>query len=325
MTSDAGSGAPASGVPIGQVDASLVPRFAGIRTFARLPMLEQVGRADVAVLGAPFDGGTTFRAGARYGPAGIREASLLLRPYNDALDMSPFAECQVVDAGDASPNPVDIVEAHRSIEQAAGELHSQGTHVLGLGGDHSVSLPFLRAAAATHGPLSLLQLDAHTDTWDSYFGAKLTHGTMFRRAVEEGVINGETSVQIGLRGSLYEPSDYTENAGLGFTTLLARDLDAAGVSGAVELAVKHLRGPVYVTVDIDCLDPAFAPGTGTPEAGGLSSRELLAILRGVAGRVDVAAADVVEVSPPYDPTGCTAVAGANVAYELIGLLVLSRR
>jgi agmatinase len=288
-------------------------------------MLDQVGRADVAVLGAPFDGGTTFRAGARYGPGAIREASLLLRPYNDALDVSPFAERQVVDAGDAWPNPVDIIGAHRAIEQAAAALHESGARVLGLGGDHSVSLPFLRAAAATHGQLSLLQLDAHTDTWDSYFGSKLTHGTMFRRAVEEGVVNGHTSVQIGLRGSLYTPGDYEDNASLGFTTLLARDFDAVGIAGAVALAASELRSPVYITVDIDCLDPAFAPGTGTPEAGGLTSRELLAILRGLGGRVNVAAADVVEVSPPYDPAGATAVAGANAAYELLGLLVLSLR
>jgi agmatinase len=307
------------------VDASVVPRFAGLRTFARVPTLEQAGRADVAVLGAPFDGGTTFRAGSRYGPGAIREASLLLRPYNDALDVAPFAERQVVDAGDASPNPVDIIQAHEAIAEAAAALHRAGARVLGLGGDHSVSLPFLRAAAASHGRLSLLQLDAHTDTWDSYFGSKLTHGTMFRRAVEEGVIDGSSSVQIGLRGSLYSAGDYADNASLGFTTLLARDFDAAGVSGAVELAVEHLRSPVYITVDIDCLDPAFAPGTGTPEAGGLTSRELLAIVRGLAGRVDVAAADVVEVSPPYDPAGATAVAAANIAYELLGLLVLSLR
>lgn len=311
--------------PIPQVDASLVPRFAGLRTFARLPTFEQAGRADVAILGAPFDGGSTFRSGARYGPGGIREASLLLRPYNEGLDLSPFAERQVVDAGDAAPNPVDIVEAHGAIEFAASTLYSSGARVLGLGGDHSVSLPFLRAAAATHGQLSLLQLDAHTDTWDSYFGSKLTHGTMFRRAVEEGVINGQTSVQIGLRGSLYSPPDYTDNGSLGFTTILARDFDQVGVSGAVELALKHLLPPVYITVDIDCLDPAFAPGTGTPEAGGLSSRELLAILRGLAARINVVAADVVEISPPYDPSGITAVAGANVAYELLGLLVLSLR
>jgi agmatinase len=307
------------------VDASSVPRFAGLRTFARVPTLEQAGRADVAVLGAPFDGATTFRAGSRYGPSAIREASLLLRPYNDALGVSPFAERQIVDAGDASANPVDLLQAHQAIEDAAVSLQQLGARVLALGGDHSVSLPLLRAAAAAHGPLSLLQMDAHTDTWDSYFGSRLTHGTMFRRAVEEGIIDGAHSVQIGLRGSLYGADDYAENAALGFTTLLARDLDATGVAGAVELALSRLRSPVYVSVDIDCLDPAYAPGTGTPETGGLTSRELLAILRGVGRHVDVAAADIVEVSPPYDPTGATAVAGANIAYELLALLVLSLR
>ncbi len=311
--------------PVPQVDATVVPRFAGLRTFARLPTLDQVDRADVAILGAPFDGATTFRAGARYGPAGIREASLLLRPYNDALELSPFAERQVVDAGDAGPSPVDIIQAHKTIEDHAASLHESGARVLGLGGDHSVSLPLLRAAAATHGQLSLLQLDAHTDTWDSYFGSKLTHGTMFRRAIEEKLIDGHSSVQIGLRGSLYSPGDYADNGELGFTTLLARDFDRAGVDGAISLALSRLRSPVYITVDIDCLDPAFAPGTGTPEAGGLTSRELLAILRGLASGVNVAAADVVEVSPPYDPTGATAVAAANAAFELIGLLVLSQR
>jgi agmatinase len=310
---------------VAPVDASQVPRFAGLRTFARVPTLEQAGRADVAVLGAPFDGGTTFRAGSRYGPGGIREASLLLRPYNDALDVSPFAERQIVDAGDAPASPVDIIAAHQAIEDAAGALHRSGARVLGLGGDHSVSLPLLRAAAATHGQLSLLQLDAHTDTWDAYFGSKLTHGTMFRRAVEEGVINGRGSVQIGLRGSMYSPDDYADNAELGFTTLFARDFDRSGVAGAVALALSTLRPPVYITVDIDCLDPAFAPGTGTPEAGGLTSRELLAVLRGLAGAVDLAAADVVEVSPPYDPAGATAVAAAHAAYELLSLLVISLR
>ncbi len=254
-----------------------------------------------------------------------REASLLLRPYNDALALSPFSERQVVDAGDAGPNPVDIIQAHRSIETDAASLHQTGARVLGLGGDHSVSLPLLRAAATTHGRLSLLQLDAHTDTWDSYFGSKLTHGTMFRRAVEEELIDAHSSVQIGLRGSLYGPDDSAENEKLGFTTLLARNFDRTGVEGAIRLALEKLRSPVYITVDIDCLDPAFAPGTGTPEAGGLTSRELLAILHGLASRVNVAAADVVEVSPPYDPTGATAVAAANVAYALIGLIVLSLR
>ena len=197
--------------------------------------------------------------------------------------------------------------------------------MLGLGGDHSVSLPLLRATCAAHGRLSLLQLDAHTDTWDSYFGARYTHGTIFRRAVEERLIDAGTSVQIGLRGSLYGAEDLDENRALGFTTLLARDFEAEGVAGALELARTKLRSPVYVTVDIDVLDPAFAPGTGTPEAGGLTSRELLALLSGLAGlELEIAGADVVEVSPPYDPAGVTAVAAANAAYELVALLAAQR-
>ena len=310
--------------PVGQVDALAVPRFAGLRTFARLPSLEAVGRADVAVLGAPFDGAATFRAGARFGPAAIREASLLLRPYNETLGVDAFATVQVADAGDAPATPIGVEEAHGAIERAAAALVEAGGRVLGLGGDHSVSLPLLRAAAARYGPLSLLQLDAHTDTWDSYFGSRYTHGTVFRRALEEGVIEPASSVQIGLRGSLYGPTDSADNRELGFTTLPARELDRVGVDGALELAAAHLRSPLYVTVDIDVLDPAFAPGTGTPEAGGLTSRELLALLDGVAGLgLSLAGADVVEVAPPYDPAGATAVAAANAAYELVGLLALT--
>jgi guanidinobutyrase / D-arginase len=310
--------------PVGQVDALAVPRFAGVRTFARLPTLSSVGRADVAVLGAPFDGATTFRPGARFGPAAIREASLLLRPYNDAQAIAPFAAVQVADAGDAPATPVDVQAGHAAIESAARAIVEDGGRVLGLGGDHSVSLPLLRAAAV-RGPLSLLQLDAHTDTWDSYFGARVTHGTIFRRAAEEGLIDPATSVQIGLRGSLYGAEDMDDNRALGFTTLLARDFDAEGVAGALELARDRLRAPLYVTVDVDVLDPAFAPGTGTPEAGGLTSRELLALLSGLAGLdLELAGADVVEVSPPYDPAGVTAVAAANAAYELVALLAAQR-
>ncbi len=310
--------------PLGQVDALAVPRFAGLRTFARLPTLEQAGRADVAVLGAPFDSAATFRPGARFGPAAIREASLLLRPYNERLEIAPFAAVQVADAGDAPANPIGVEEGHAAIEASAREMAEAGGRVLGLGGDHSVSLPLLRAAAATHGPLSLLQLDAHTDTWDSYFGARYTHGTVFRRAVEEGIVDAGASLQIGLRGSLYSASDLDENRELGFATLLAREFDDVGVTGALELAAERLRSPLYVTVDIDVLDPAFAPGTGTPEAGGLTSRELLALLAGLAGLdLELGGADVVEVSPPYDPSGVTAVAAANAAYELLGLAARS--
>jgi len=312
--------------PVGQVDALVVPRFAGIRTFARLPTLDDVGRSDVAILGAPFDGATTFRAGSRFGPSAVREASLLLRPYNEPLDVSPFEEVQVADAGDAPATPVDVLAAHASIQAEAAAIVGAGGRVVGLGGDHSVALPLVRAAAERHGPVSLLQLDAHTDTWDSYFGAKVTHGTIFRRAVEEGAIDGTRSAQIGLRGSLYSSADMEENAELGFHTLLAREFDGHGAAGAVAFAAERLRSPVYVTVDIDVLDPAFAPGTGTPEAGGLSSREVLAILRGLARTgLDVVGADVVEVSPPYDPAGATAIAASNIAYDLVGLAALSAR
>jgi len=317
---------PEVGRPVGQVDSLVVPRFAGVRTFARLPLLETVGRAEVAVLGAPFDGATTFRTGARFGPAAIREASLLLRPYNEAMAIAPFAAVQVADAGDAPASPIGVEAGHRAIERAARAVTDAGGRVLGLGGDHSVTLPLMRAASAAHGSLSLLQLDAHTDTWDSYFGSRYTHGTVFRRALEEGVIDPAASVQIGLRGSLYAAEDLDENRALGFSTVLARELDGVGVAGALELARARLRSPVYVTVDVDVLDPAFAPGTGTPEAGGLTSRELLALLRGLSElELEVAGADVVEVSPPYDPAGATAVAGANAAYELAGLLVLAAR
>ena len=317
-------GADTRSEPVGQVDALSVPRFAGVRTFARLPTLEQVGRADVAVLGAPFDSAATFRPGARFGPAAIREASLLLRPYNERLEVAPFAATQVADAGDAPASPIGVEAGHAAIGEAARSVTAVGGRVLGLGGDHSVALPLLRAAAAAYGSLSLLQLDAHTDTWDSYFGARYTHGTVFRRAVEEGIVDARASIQIGLRGSLYDASDLDENRSLGFATVLAREFDDVGVGGALELVAGRLRSPVYVTVDVDVLDPAFAPGTGTPEAGGLSSRELLALLAGLAGLdVELAGADVVEVSPPYDPSGITAIAAANAAYELLGVMARS--
>src|SRR5215210_2022765 len=215
--------------PVGQVDAIAVPRFAGLRTFARLPTLEQVGRADVVVLGA------------RFGPAGIREASLLLRPYNERLAIAPFAAVQIADAGDAPASPIGVEEGHAAIEASARDLAASGAFVLGLGGDHSVALPLLRAAAAAHGPLSLLQLDAHTDTWDSYFGARYTHGTVSRRALEEGLIDSHRSLQIGLRGSLYGAEDLEGNRALGFATLMARDFDESGVGGALELAHRRLR------------------------------------------------------------------------------------
>lgn len=310
---------------IGQTSGLISPRFAGLRTFARLPTIEQAEDIDVAILGAPFDGGTTFRGGSRFGPAAVREASLLLRPYNEPLRVSAFDDYQVVDAGDVDASPISIIAAHREIEAAAKRLTARHIKVLGLGGDHSVTLPLMRAACARWGQLSLIQFDAHTDTWDEYFGEKVTHGTIFRRAVEEGLIDPKHSVQVGLRGSVYAETDYRDNKNLGFHTVLARSFDELGLTGVLRLLTRVAILPTYITVDIDALDPAFAPGTGTPEPGGFTSRELLEMVRGLQSMsASIVAADVVEVSPPFDVAGVTAGIAANLAYDLIALLAMAR-
>lgn len=315
---------PSPTAPIPSLDGQVVPRFAGLRTFARLPTIAEVESADIAVMGAPFDGGATFRSGARFGPASIREASLLLRPYNEPIDVSPFETVQVCDAGDAPANPVEIGQAHAAIADRAEKLAAGGASVVGLGGDHSITLPLLRVAARAHGPLSLIQFDAHTDTWDSYFGSSVTHGTVFRRAFEEELIDPSSSIQIGLRGSLYESSDYDQNRELGFATVLARELDALGLEDVLQRIRERVTRPTYVTIDVDALDPAFAPGTGTPEPGGLNSRELLALVRGLNDlATPIVAGDVVEVCPAYDPTGVTSLVAANAAFDLVSLLASS--
>jgi agmatinase len=288
--------------------------------------LEQVGRADVVILGAPFDAAASFRVGARFGPAAVREASILLRPYHEPLDVEVFAACQFADAGDAPANPLDIEEGHAAIETIAAPLHATGARVVGIGGDHSVALPLMRAAFRAHGPLSLIQLDAHTDTWDQYFGKPVSHGTIVRRAVEEGIVDARSSSQLGIRGPLYGRGDLEQARELGFAVTTTAGLLEAGLSEAIAAAVARAGENVYVSVDIDVLDPAFAPGTGTPEPGGLSTRELQALLRGLAPVSErIVAGDVVEVSPPYDQSGITASAAAAAAYELCALLALGFR
>ncbi|HTZ43123.1 MAG TPA: agmatinase [Jatrophihabitans sp.] len=306
--------------PIGPVDASRVPRYAGPATFARLPRREDVPGADVAVLGVPFDSGVSYRPGARFGPAHIRQSSRLLRPYNPALDVSPFAGQQVVDAGDLPVNPFDIGQAIAEIQRGAAELTATGARLLTLGGDHTIALPLLRTLHARHGPLAVLHFDAHLDTWDTYFGEPYTHGTPFRRAAEEGLLDPLHCLHIGIRGPLYDARDLPESADLGFATVHAVELESDGVTGVIERMRDRLADrPVYVSVDIDVLDPAHAPGTGTPEAGGLTSRELLAILRGLAG-LDLVSADIVEVSPAYDHAELTGIAAAHVGYELLSVM-----
>ena len=306
--------------PVGPIDATEVPRYAGLATYARLPRLEDVGRCDVAILGVPFDSGVTFRPGARFGPAAIREASRLLRPYDPELDVAPFAARQVADAGDVPCSPFDIQRAIGAIEARAGELLGTGARLVTLGGDHTIALPLLRAVAARHGgPVALLHFDAHLDTWDTYFDAPYTHGTPYRRAFEEGLLDVAALSHVGIRGPLYAKTDLTDDAELGFGIVTTMSVAERGVATVAQDLRDRVGGrPLYVSVDIDVLDPAHAPGTGTPEAGGLASRELLALIRGLAG-LNLVSADVVEVAPPYDHAEITAIAAAHVAYELIAV------
>jgi agmatinase len=306
--------------PRGPVDARVVPRYAGISTFARLPQLAEVDRFDVAVVGIPFDSGTTYRPGARFGPSAIRQGSRLLRTYNAAMDTEPFGRLQVVDAGDITCNPFDIQEAIGQIEPGVATLLAGGASVVALGGDHTIALPMLRAVCARFGQVHLLHFDAHLDTWDTYFGASYTHGTPFRRAVEEGLLSRTGNVHVGIRGSLYAATDLSEDAALGFEVIGATAFDQEPLPSIVgRIRARLGDAPVYVSVDIDVLDPAHAPATGTPEAGGLTSREVLALVRGLRG-VRVVSADIVEVAPAYDHAEITSIAAANVAYELLTLL-----
>jgi agmatinase len=307
----------------GPIDPLKVPRFAGPATFARLPRFDEVDRADVAIVGIPFDAGTTYRPGARFGPISIRAGSRLLRAYNPSQDVLPFTSQQVVDAGDIACTPFDIDAAIEAIQDGARALMSSATSVVVLGGDHTISLPMLRAVNESHGPVAILHFDAHLDTWDSYFGAAYTHGTPFRRAWEEGLLLDDRSVHVGIRGPLFSPDDLADDGRFGFRIITSADFDDRNVASLVEQARARIGdAPLYVSVDIDVLDPAAAPGTGTPEAGGLTSRELLAFIRGLKGS-NIVAADVVEVSPAYDHAEVTAIAAAHVVYELVSLFTAS--
>jgi agmatinase len=297
-----------SDTPVGPPDAREIPRFAGPDTFARLPTLDAVGRAAVAVTGIPF------RAGSK-----------LLRPYHPFLEVEPWSVHQVADAGDVAVNPFDVSGAVPTVQAAAGARFERADHLVCLGGDHSLSLPLLRATAARHGRLALVHFDAHLDTWDTYFGAPYTHGTPFRRAVEEGLLDLGTSAHVGIRGPLYSTGDMAQDRELGFATVTTMDVARQGPDAAVERVLERVGDrPVYVSVDIDVLDPAHAPGTGTPEPGGLTTRELQMILRGLTG-ANLVGGDVVEVSPAYDHAELTTIAAANVVYELLALLALRAR
>jgi agmatinase len=311
--------------PLGPADATVVPRFTGPATFARLPRRDQVDRCDVAIVGVPFDSGVTYRPGARFGPGAIRASSKLLRPYHPGLDVEPFGVHQVADAGDVGCTPFDIVEAITTIERGAIELLGDVGKIVSLGGDHTIALPLLRATRAKFGQVALVHFDAHLDTWDTYFGAPYTHGTPFRRAAEEGLFVLERSAHVGIRGPLYARTDLTSDEELGFTIVSSADYASTSIDDvAARLRQRVGDAPVYVSIDVDVMDPAHAPGTGTPEAGGLTSRELLLTLRALDG-LPIVGADVVEVAPAYDHAELTTIAASHVVYELLGLMARAAR
>ncbi|MEJ6586892.1 MAG: agmatinase [Pelagibacterales bacterium] len=312
--------------PIQPVSGKLVPRYAGPSTFARLPELRDVEHCDVAIIGVPFDAGTSYRPGARFGPQAVRQASRQLRTnYHPNYDVEPFKVQQVADAGDITCNPFNIDEAIKQIEDGATDLLSRVENIITIGGDHTIALPLLRAVNKKCGqPVALVHFDAHLDTWDTYFGAPYTHGTPFRRAREEGLFLDDASMHVGIRGPLYSRDDLKEDADLGFKIIHCDDFQTQSIDQIVK-RIKDRVGdnPLYLSIDIDVLDPAHAPGTGTPEIAGMTSREMLNVLRGLSD-MNLVSADVVEVAPAYDHAELTSTAAATIVFELINIIAKNK-
>ncbi|MFJ7931024.1 agmatinase [Peribacillus sp. NPDC096448] len=307
-------------------DSFKSPRFCGVRTFMRLPFVEQIDEnMDFVITGIPFDSGQSFRTGARFGPEAIRDFSILLRPYNPEQDINIFDYISGIDYGDVPIIPGYISETYKKIEEELTPVIEKGIIPISLGGDHSITLGELRAIVKKHGPVALLQFDAHSDTWDSYFDQKYNHGTVFRRAIEEGLIDVSRSLQIGMRGGLYGPEDLQDARDLGLGVYTTNDYKRIGVEKM--LSVIHERvanGPVFLSFDIDFLDPVYAPGTGTPEVSGASIDDALALVRGLTN-IDFVGFDLVEVLPSYDHGQITAAAAANIVYEFITLIALAKK
>jgi len=311
--------------PSFQRDSADSPRFAQPATFMRLPHQTDLQGVDVAIMGVPFDSGTSYRSGARHGPREIRSQSSLIRPYSYFQKISPFERLTVVDAGDVNAPPVGIEPAYLAIEAAVDKVIAAGAVPMMVGGDHSISLPILRSIARRHGPVGLVQFDAHIDTWGDYFGGKYFHGSPFRRAIEERLIVPDRYVQVGIRGPMYgEEADFAFQRGHGVTTIDIGEVKQHGVAATLKTVRRVIGdGPTYVTFDIDSVDPAFAPGTGTPEVGGLTSYEAQELVRGLAG-LSLVGCDIVEVAPTFDGPGqITALLAANLMFEL--LAVIARR
>lgn len=305
-------------------DLDTMPRFAGVATFMRLPVEHDFSKIDIALAGVPWDGGTTNRAGARHGPREIRNMSSLIRRINHASGIAPFALCRVADVGDAPVNPISVPDSLGRIRTFYERIASAGAVPLSAGGDHLVTLPILRAIAARN-PVGLVHFDAHSDTADSYFGGeRYTHGTPFRRAVEEGLLDPKRTVQIGIRGSLYDAHDldFAREAGMRIITI--EEFYGLGIDAVIAEARRVAGGgPTYVSFDVDGLDPVYAPGTGTPEIGGFTTHEAQRMIRGLQG-LDLIGGDVVEVAPPFDPSGNTAIVGATMMFEILCVLAEAR-
>lgn len=307
------------------LSAQLTPRFAGPSTFYRLPADTPLQELDAPIIGVPFDTGASFRVGARFGPRGIREASSLLRPYNRILGVDPYKVLRIDDIGDLTVSPYDPMAALTTIADFYGQIFAAGQTPLTFGGDHSITLPILRAAAAAHGPIAMIQFDSHLDTWGAYFGMEYTHGSFAIRAIEEGLIDPRASTQVAIRGMLFGPEDIERSESWGFRTILAEDLASMTPAEAASIALERAGDrPIYVSFDIDGVDPAFAPGTGTPEVGGPTSLQATMFLQGLRGG-RLIGADVVEVAPPYDHAGNTSLLAARLGLEILGLMAIQKQ
>lgn len=301
------------------------PRFCGVRTFMRLPHVRDTEGVDFAIVGVPFDDATTHRPGARFGPVAVRNMSIMLRPWNPVHDIEIFRYCSGVDYGDSPVVPGYIEDTYQRIEETFLPLYRAGVTPIGIGGDHSITLAELRAAAKAHGPVALVQLDAHLDTLDAYFGRKYNHGTPFRRAAEEGLLDLEHSIQVGIRGSNYGPEDNQRTRDLGFELITGYELADMGVRAAAERIRRRVGDrKAFLTFDIDFVDPAYAPGTGTPEVEGVTSREAMQLVRALDG-IRFVGFDLVEVAPAYDAGEMTATLAANLIFEFISLIALAKR
>lgn len=307
------------------VDPRVSPRFSGIKTFMRLPHKTTTENIDCAIVGIPCDEGASYRTGQRAGPDAIRRISALLRPYNSVLDVGIFDHCSVVDYGDLPVVPGYIEDSYRKIEEGLFPLLEAGIFPVALGGDHSITLPELRAVVRKHGPVALIQFDSHTDTNDEYFGRPYNHGTPFKRAVEENLLQVDRSIQVGLRGSVFSSDALDISRELGFEVVTADDVRNIGIDAAIgKIRERVGDARVFVTFDIDFVDPAFAPGTGTPEVGGFTSGEAIRFVRGMEG-LDIAACDVVEVLPEFDTGEITALLASNIVYEFMSLYALKKK